>query len=90
LESAVTGERIAVEVKAQSDMEDYRQYVARYDSMVGFARFYFVTRSPIDAEVAHARDGTRTAAGITFWGSRTIAQRAAHTGLAQWLIDKAT
>jgi hypothetical protein len=90
LESAVTGERIAVEVKAQSDMEDYREYVARYDSMVGFDRFYFVTRSPIDAEVAQAGAGSRTAVGITFWGSATIAHRAAHSGLAQWLIDKAT
>jgi hypothetical protein len=33
-------------------------------------------------------DGTPV--GITFWGSATIAQRAAHDGLAQWLIDKAT
>jgi hypothetical protein len=90
LESAVTGERIAVEVKAQAAMEDYREYAARYDSMVGFDRFYFVTRSPIDAEVAHERAGSRAPVGITFWGSGTIAQRAAHSGLAQWLIDKAT
>jgi hypothetical protein len=89
LESAVTGERIAVEVKAQAVMEDYRDYAARYDSMVGFDRFYFVTRSPIDAEVAHEQAGSRTPVGITFWGIRTIAQRAAHSGLAQWLIDKA-
>ncbi|HET9449097.1 MAG TPA: hypothetical protein VFO35_22690, partial [Steroidobacteraceae bacterium] len=40
LESSVTGERIAVEVKAQAAMEDYREYAARYDSMVGFDRFY--------------------------------------------------
>ena len=52
LESAVTGERIAVEVKARASIEDYREYVARYTTMVGFDRFYFVTHSPIDAEVA--------------------------------------
>lgn len=86
----MTGERIAVEVKAQAAMEDYREYATRYDSMVGFDRFYFVTRSPIDAEVAHERAGARAPAGIAFWGSQTIAQRAAHGGLAQWLIDKAT
>jgi hypothetical protein len=90
LESTVTGERIAVEVKAQAAMEDYREYATRYDSMVGFDRFYFVTRSPIDAEVAHEHAGSRTAVGITFWGSGTIAQQAAHSGLARWLIDKAT
>lgn len=90
LESAVSGERIAVEVKAQAAMEDYREYAARYDSMVGFDRFYFVTRSPIDADAAQERAASRTAVGITFWGSRTIALRAAHNGLARWLIDKAT
>ena len=89
LESAVTGERIAVEVKAHADIEDYREYAARYRSMVGFDRFYFVTHSPIDTEVAK-ESAAASITGIQFWGSRCIAQRAAHSGLAQWLIDKAT
>ena len=87
LESAVTGERIAVEVKARASIDDYREYVARYTTMVGFDRFYFVTHSPIDAEVAG--DGATDPTGVRFWGSRSLAQRAAHTGLARWLIDKA-
>jgi hypothetical protein len=89
LESAVTGERIAVEVKAHADVEDYRDYAARYRSMVGFDRFYFVTHSPIDAEVA-SESAAAAGPGIQFWGSKCIAQRAAQSGLAQWLIDKAT
>ena len=89
LESAVTGERIAVEVKAQATLEDYREYAARYASMVGFDRFYFVSHSLNDAEVASASVGAQSPAGVRFWGSRNIAQRAAHSGLAQWLIDKA-
>jgi len=90
LESAVTGERIAVEVKAHAVVEDYLEYAARYRSMVGFDRFYFVTRSPIDAEVAKDSTAATSTTGISFWGSRCIAQRAAQGGLAQWLIDKAT
>jgi hypothetical protein len=90
LESAVTGERIAVEVKAHAAIEDYREYALRYVSMVGFDRFYFVTHSLIDAEVANESVGASSPAGVTFWGSRSIAQRAAHSGLTQWLIDKAT
>ena len=90
LESNVTGERIAVEVKAQADIEDYRDYATRYASMVGFDRLYFVTHSLIDAEVASESAGAQGPAGVRFWGSRSIAQRAAHNGLAQWLIDKAT
>jgi hypothetical protein len=88
LESAVTGERIAVEVKAQATVEDYRDYAARYGLMIGFDRLYFVTRSLSDAEVA-GETGATTPAGVRFWGCRSIAQRAAHGGLAQWLIDKA-
>jgi hypothetical protein len=90
LESAVTGERIAVEVKAHATIEDYREYVTRYISMIGFDRFYFVTHSLIDAEVANESANAGSAAGVSFWGSRSIALRAAHSGLAQWLVDKAT
>jgi hypothetical protein len=90
LESAATGERIAVEVKAHATVEDYREYAARYRTMVGFDRFYFVTHSLIDAAVASESVGANGSSGVSFWGSRTIAQRAAHSGLAQWLIDKAT
>ena len=90
LESAVTGERIAVEVKAQVTVEDYRDYAARFASMVGFDRLYFVTRSLSDTDVVDESGGAATPAGVRFWGSRTIAERAAHSGLAQWLIDKAT
>ena len=57
--------------------------------MVGFDRFYFVTHSPIDADVAR-ESAAAASAGIQFWGSQCIAQRAAQSGLAQWLIDKAT
>jgi restriction endonuclease len=89
LESAVTGERIAVEVKAHADVEDYREYAARYRSMVGFDRFYFVTHSLIDTDVAR-ESAAAAGTGIQFWGSQCIAQRAAQSGLAQWLIDKAT
>jgi hypothetical protein len=89
LESTVTGERIAVEVKAQAAIEDYREYAARFASMVGFDRLYFVSHSLIDAEVASEGGVAQGPASVRFWGSRSIAQRAAHSGLAQWLIDKA-
>lgn len=55
----------------------------------GFDRFYFVTHSLIDAEMAR-ESAAAASTGIQFWGSRSIAQRAAQSGLAQWLIDKAT
>jgi hypothetical protein len=90
LESPVTGERIAVEVKAKASIEDYRDYAVRYLSMVGFDRFYFVTHSLIDAEVANESVGASSPAGVRFWGSRSIAERAAHSGLGQWLVDKVT
>jgi hypothetical protein len=87
LESALMGERIAVQVKARASISDYRNYAARYVAMVGFDRLYFVTHSAVDLEQEGERAGV---AGVKFWGSRTLAERAAHSGLAQWLIDKAT
>jgi hypothetical protein len=90
LESAVTGERIAVEVKAHASISDYHNYAARYVSTVGFDRLYFVTHSAMDADVASDSLGTTAAAGVRFWGSRNLAERAAHGGLVEWLIEKAT
>ena len=88
LESAVTGERIAVEVKSRASIDDYRNYCARYTAMVGFDRFYFVTHSAIaDLET---QSGDVRGTGVNFWGSRKLAERAVCSGLAQWLIDKAT
>jgi hypothetical protein len=89
LESAVTGERIAVQVKASASIDDYRAYAARYVAMVGFDRFYFVTHSVLAPGMEDDGSGG-TNAGIRIWGSRSLAERAAHSGLAQWLIDKAT
>jgi hypothetical protein len=90
LESAVTGERIAVEVKAHAAISDYRDYAARYVTMVGFDHLYFVTLSAMDTEVAIESSHMTSPAGVRFWGSRCLAERAAHSGLAHWLIDKAT
>jgi hypothetical protein len=87
LESAVTGERIAVEVKARASISDYRDYSARYAAMVGFDRLYFVTHSVIPE--LGTRNENAGATGVRFWGSRSLAERAVHSGLAQWLIDKA-
>jgi hypothetical protein len=55
--------------------------------MVGFDRFYFVTLSVIAGLDPHGEgaDGRH----VRFWGSRCLAERAVHGGLAQWLIDKA-
>jgi hypothetical protein len=86
LESAVTGERIAVEVKARASISDYQEYSARYAAMVGFDRLYFVTHSVIPE--LEGRNESAGGAGVKFWGSRSLAERAVHSGLTQWLIDK--
>ena len=87
LESAVTGERIAVEVKSRASISDYRDFCARFEAMVGFDRFYFVTHAAIHLD---AQDERTSRAGVRFWGSRGLAERAVHAGLAQWLMDKGT
>ncbi|HET9396985.1 MAG TPA: hypothetical protein VFO36_13140, partial [Nitrospiraceae bacterium] len=87
LESPVTGERIAVEVKASASIHDYRDYCARFGAMVGFDRLYFVTHSVIPE--LGSQDERAGGVGVRFWGSRTLAERAVGSGLAQWLIDKA-
>ena len=86
LESAVTAERIAVEVKARASISDYQDYSARYAAMVGFDRLYFVTHSLIPELGKQSESAGAT--GVRFWGSRSLAERAVHSGLTQWLIDK--
>jgi hypothetical protein len=87
-ESALTGERIAVQIKSNASIGDYRDYSVRYAAMVGFDRLYFVTQSVIPDLETEGENSRRT--NVTFWGSQRLADRAARNGLAQWLIDKAT
>ena len=65
LESAVTGERIAVEVKARASFSDYQDYSAGYAAMVGFDRLYFVTHSVIPE--LGMQNQSVGGGGVKFW-----------------------
>lgn len=52
----------------------------------GFDHLYFVTHSVMPE--FEGQNESAGGAGIKFRGSRSLAERAVHSGLTQWLIDK--
>jgi hypothetical protein len=87
LESAITGDLFAVQVKSAATLEQYNSYRERYNAMVGFERFYFVTNVAIDAVEKDSL--LREDKKFNYWGPNEIVRLALRSGLAQWLLDKA-
>jgi hypothetical protein len=88
LESPITGDLFAVQVKAAATFDQYEDYRHRYSTMVGFERFYFVTNQAI---AAVENNGTfRDDRKFNYWGPVRLAELAVRSGLAQWLLDKAS
>jgi hypothetical protein len=86
--SAITNERIAVQVKSRASEREYLDYRSKYANMRGYMRFYFVTHSPtakLETVAAAADDQS-----FVFWGPQELAQYAARNGLVGWLLDKAS
>ncbi len=86
--SPVTGERIAVQVKADTRVAEWNAYRQKYADMRGFSRFYFVTPSTRPELLEAARQGED--ASYVFWGIEQIAAQAVRGGLTGWLLDKAS
>ena len=86
--SPITGERIAVQVKSRAAVREYEAYRSKFSDMRGYSRFYFVTHSPtpeLASVVTVVADPS-----FVFWGASELAAYAARTGLAGWLLDKAS
>ncbi len=84
----MTGERIAVQVKAETRVSEWNAYRQKYADMRGFSRFYFVTPSarPELLEAVRQSDD----ASYVFWGIDQITAQAVRGGLTGWLLDKAS
>lgn len=87
LQSPVTDERIAVQVKSKSNASIWRKYRERFDSMTGFNRFYYVTHSPDKSLLAAMEEDQPE--NFEFWNVEKLAEQAVRGGLTGWLLDKA-
>ena len=88
LQSPITRERIAIQVKSKASLAVYRAYQEKFVDMIGFSKFYFVTHSA--DENLESFSSSETSNIFVFWGVNELAQQAARNGLAGWLIDKAS
>ena len=88
LQSPITQERIAIQVKSKVSLSVYLAYLAKFKDMRGFSRFYFVTHSP--SEKLRNNQADETDSNFVFWDVNELAQQAARNGLVGWLIDKAS
>lgn len=88
LQSPITQERIAVQVKSKASAATFRSYRDKYADMLGFSRFYFVTHSPDPSLQKIAADVIDPS--FVLWTADHLALQAVRNGLVGWIIDKAS
>lgn len=87
--SPITSERIAVQVKSRANASNYNDYKMRFETMIGFNKFYFVTHSPTQQLINQLNNDDEDD-GIIFWDAYKLAEYSVKNGLTGWLINKAT
>lgn len=83
LRSPVTGERVMVQIKAASDIEEFESYCQEYLRMKDFQKFFYVVHSPNKSLLA-AKTPARTQLVL----ADQLAELVISAGLAKWLIEK--
>ncbi len=87
LESPITGEHIAVQVKSAANVTVWNNYKEIARGMKDYSRFYFVTHSPTKALQDAARSVDSTS--YIYWDVNEIARQVIRSGLTGWVLDKA-
>lgn len=88
LQSPITQENIAVQVKSTANLSTYLSYKEKFVDMKGFSKFYFVTHSPSKDLVAYSKkNGDKS---FILWDCPTLSFQAVRNGLVGWLIDRAS
>lgn len=87
LESPITGEHIAVQVKSAANVDTWNTYRKIADKMKDYSRVYFVTHSPDAAlkEAAKVQDSTQ----YVYWDEEELTRQVIRGGLTGWVLDKA-
>lgn len=83
LRSPVTGERVMVQIKAASDIEEFKSYCQEYSRMKDFQKFFYVVHSPKKSLLA-AKTPARTQLVL----ADQLAELVISAGPAKWLIEK--
>ncbi|MDD5214660.1 MAG: hypothetical protein PHQ03_03850 [Methylococcales bacterium] len=89
LMSPITGERIAIQIKSQASLSVYQDYKNRFSAMKSYQRFYFVTHTP-DSDLKEHFGNQKIDDNCVFWDEKELAKLSVRSGLADWLMDKAS
>lgn len=87
LESPITGEHFAVQVKSAASVAVWNEYREIAEAMNGYSGFYFVTHSPDKALREAAK--TQAASQYIYWDAEKLAEQVIRSGLTGWVLDKA-
>lgn len=83
--SPITQERIAIQIKSKTNLQTYNTYKSKFENMLGFSKFYFVTHT---AEFNNNDIANNNK--FIFWDENELAKQALRNGLIGWLIDRAS
>ena len=86
LVSPVTGERVMVQIKSESNINEFNSYKEQFDAMEEFNKLFYVVHTPSDNLKKDSVDDEN----VKLLVLDDISQLAVRTGLAEWVIKKAS
>lgn len=90
LMSPITCERIAIQIKSQASLSIYEKYKKVFSTMESsYQRFYFVTHTPSPDLKKHFGN-QKIDDNCVLWDEEELAKLSVRSGLADWLMDKAS
>ena len=84
LYSPVTKERIAIQVKSQSSINEFENYLDRFADMSDFTKIFYAVHSGGE-ELASKQSATK----VTVLSGKELSDLVVRTGLIDWVIKKA-
>jgi len=84
LYSPITNERIAVQIKTQSDLNEFKKYEKKFRKMKSYDRKFYVVHTMDKRLMKYS-----PSKGIFLWTDEKVAEQIINLGLVEWLIEKA-
>ena len=81
----VTNERAMVQIKSQSDLNEFQHYQNEFALMTGYDKFFYIVHSP-KADLRNFKNDS----DITLYFIDKITELSIASGLVDWVIKKAS
>jgi hypothetical protein len=78
----VTGEKAIVQIKGESDIKDFEDYISRFEGLSQYDKFFYVVHSPTESLLHYHNQSP-----VSIYFADKIAELAISAGLVNWVVE---